>query len=181
MSTNDERFSALVAAARDRARAAGIHVPEPPPSTPIPGDDEREQEKWLNENGTRMGSGTHSLGGVPLATLYRAGLVRTPTAPVLSEEYVCQTCRTVKNWPLYELGVTEPPPYARLRCDVCTSQSVKATASYTTWAAVRIFPERVRGVPAGTFRPADLSIGLWEDSPDAAAVAAEKARRIATI
>jgi hypothetical protein len=95
--------------------------------------------------------------------------------PVPAELYKCLVCGAFKDWP-YARPKDDVPQYLRRRCDACRAIDPKRRVS--TWWRLRIEPEVQMGLPLGSWRPQPGAMqGIWEDCPDAAAVAAEIARR----
>lgn len=93
----------------------------------------------------------------------------------MGETYKCLACGVFEDFPIAR-PKHRVAQYLRHRCDACrATDSARRTS---VWWRLRIEPEVQGGLPLGTWRPVPGGMqGLWERSPDAAAVAAEATRR----
>jgi len=90
------------------------------------------------------------------------------------EEYKCATCGAFKHWTFAPHQDSCPAVMAR-KCDACRQAHGLRT---TSWWRLRVLPELEDGLPLGAWRPQPGAMqGMWERSPDQAAVDAEAARR----
>lgn len=108
------------------------------------------------------------------------GPLRAPKAS--PEPYVCRGCRTVQDFSDHD-----DASYIERKCAACLISGAPTRTrgrnkGLTSWARIRTVPEYQDGEPAGTWRPQPGAMqGMWEKSPDRAAMDAEVARRIATL
>lgn len=95
--------------------------------------------------------------------------------PPPAEPYKCLVCGAFKDWPISRPR-DDVAQYMRRRCDAC--RAVDPARRVSTWFRLRIEPEVQLGLPLGAWRPRPGAMqGVWESSPDPAAVAAEATRR----